>query len=545
MDARRGLLLVLVGGFLALVVALLWPSSDPAPPSRIEPAALVDPATPPPALATGDSSRNGTVVTGGHAPLSATPTASEPPAAPVTIVGRVRLPEGRRAPPGVAWARGGTRESPNEEILLANAPISEDGTFELRLEYRGSPGGWGPEIVALLSGFGRMASNIDVKPGETVRVELTPGDRSLAAQVVDPAGHPVAGPRILLTTFPLNPAVLDAPETVVDDDVAVSVTTDRDGLFRVEGLKEWPYEPVSVDPSWMLAWKGLLASPPPTDATEVRVIQASPAFEISGVVFDATTGDPVRPQHLVIHAKGGPSHGVAGGSSTFAFRHAMSASTADLEFLVEVEANGYRPSSERVRIAADQRFPRLKVGLVPLRSEEVGVLLVKSGLRDESGKPLSLSVLRRVTRGRSTTATEPRLVREAAGTARVELPAGPSFLVVRSWGLLGDLMTWEGPVDAPGGRETPFEIPWPPHGSLRVELPEGAAAGAVRFSLARLDAPGGAYYDKSGGTKSYVHVPALPAGSWKIERFVPRPPYTLRATFRIERGETTTVAYPR
>lgn len=71
-----------------------------------------------------------------------------------------------------------------------------------------------------------------------------------------------------------------------------------------------------------------------------------------------------------------------------------------------------------------------------------------------------------------------------------------------------------GTLDVAAGRETPFVVPWPPHGSLRIRIAV-APAERVRVSLG---GAGGRLLDTYTGPAhgGEILAPAVPVGEWTL-----------------------------
>jgi hypothetical protein len=543
-----------VGAAGALLLALagwLLFAGD-GPPSAHAPRADRGQTTPPagvePTLASGVAGEGARTHLPAEAP-AAERAEAETPRERVSIHGSVRVPGYGSLASGTLWVRGHTADSGSDEKTILRHALATDGTFEVVFDYAGHPQGWGLDVIASVPGVARMTAHVEAHPGDRLRVDLEPeGGAMVAGLVVDPSGRPLEGlPLALAVAGNTHWRVEWTDEGERVHALVAHVVTDRSGRFSVGGLEEGVhYDPLSLDPLWHLsAGQGLSAGE--REPVPVPRVVASPGLEIAGTVVDAENGRPLQSVRWWVEVEGGNSHAWNGGPPRFSFRSpAPGGGARDVVVSVEFSAEGYRDFRDTLRLGPqDARVRRLDVRLVPLAPHEVGVLRVATGLLREDGRPVWVNAWREVVRGRNTSGVIPPLAREPDGTLLLRLPAGRSTLVFQVGEPLGDLMRWKGEVEAPGGRETPFEVPWPAHGSVRISLPESDGPTSVAVTLRRTDgSAGGGSYSNTHWTKPHLFVPAVPVGDWSLERFVPRQPFTLRVPFRVSAGETTTVSYP-
>ncbi len=231
-----------------------------------------------------------------------------------TATARLEVPPGvpalsRDIPLPVASVRGTVRDPDGNPLAGAQVLLRRSGDGEADGE-QGSPAGttardgtfhldWVPAGTWTLVGLARGHAWQETDPFEVgekgeVEVDLVlPSAEPVAARVLDPAGRPLDGARVV---------VLDAPVSLPG--LGEPAATGGDGTVRLDGLPEGAWQVAAVSPRFGLALAEIQA---PAPGGEIQEIPSEETVPVPLVVRDGDGGSPVPGARLVsARPRGGP-----------------------------------------------------------------------------------------------------------------------------------------------------------------------------------------------------------------------------------------------
>ncbi len=482
-------------------------------------------------------------VVGGPGGQGQEPAAQDQQAATVRIHGVVVLPEGVAAEGGVVLVA--TTHSPRRRIL-AQQPLAQGRAFDFSVAYPWPEHSVPLRVVAGAPGVPIMESWLNaVVPGQTYHVELRPSELALIpirGRVTDAQGGPVQR-----FTFALTERFSDGPLPESPADLlgaaaqreALWTTTDTQGDFEVHARAGESLWPLSLDPAWGLAvagsepqfpreaasasaqvsepWLSVRPGQPP-----VRLI-ARRAFRLRGSVLDAASGRALERVESMFRVLVGERHVYGRGTALTAeydWGHPTPVGPGE-PFQVEVHARAwlYHDFDRLLEFADATLSQRLDIRLQPLSQTEIGRVVLPVRLRELDGEPAPIQVTYMSERQGSTIgwSVHPDEDQGEGSSPTYRMPAGRAQLALLPGTSAGSLMRWEGEVIVIGGGTTTLDVPWAPHGSLRIRLPVIAGASA-RLEQILLRAPdgkreSGVYVEASAREVVVQHIPV---GVWTV-----------------------------
>lgn len=355
------------------------------------------------------------------------------------VTGRVVDAVGRPMPYATVSPRSGPETDWfGQRAVLVPGSFQQTATTSANGEFfLSSAPGDKVELVATCPGYAAGVSGPlrlgDGRSRHNVTIRLGPG-RTLRGTVTDPAGHPVAGAKVIAHPPDSAPAPADPP----DDPVAVS---GADGSFAIAGLADAAY---TVEAS--------AAGYGTTTAEDVRpgrrpTLKLSPGQTATGVVVD-DIGRPVAGAQVTVDEPAGGTHN---GSTDWQGRFAIPDVTAGTELFVEALADGHSAGTTTMHGAPAR-----------LRLARSGTL--RGRVTDEAGRPVpafTATLLPPVATPGSGPVPQQESHSFASGDgnfAWAGLPAG----------------TWTFAVSAPGLRPR----------TARITIPPGGAGPTTNFHLA-------------------------------------------------------------
>jgi hypothetical protein len=479
----------------------------------------------------------------------------------------VVLPEGVAAEGGLVLVA--TTHSPRRRIL-AQQPLTQGRAFDFSVAYPWPERTVPLRVVAGAPGVPIMERWLnEVVPGQSYHVELKPSELALIpfrGRVTDAEGGPVQRFTFALTERFSDGPLLESPADLLGAAAqreALWTTTDTQGDFEVHARAGDSLWPLSLDPAWGLAVAG---SEPlvPRDAASpsaqvshpwltvrpgqppVRLI-AQRAFRLRGNVLDAVSGRAMERVPGTFRVLVGERHVYTRGSdsltSEYDWGHPTPVGPGE-PFQVEVHAHAWLYHDfDRVLEFADATLSqRLDIRLQPLSETEIGRVVLPVRLREMDGEPAQLQVTYTIERQGSTGgwSVHPDEDQEEGSPPTYRMPAGRARLALYPGTSAGSLMRWEGEVIVIGGGTTTLDVPWAPHGSLRIRLPVIAGT-STRLEQILLRAPdgtreAGVHAEARAGE---VVVPLIPVGVWTVIDQTARK--SREQTVEIRAGETAEV----
>jgi hypothetical protein len=267
--------------------------------------------------------------------------------------------------------RGVVRDERGDPIIAAEITASSaapmplrartdlDGRFEL------PPLSGTITVTASATGYAPASARV-TDPDRELELALTRADRSIAGQVADTSGFPIAGARIAVAGVP-----------------AAAAVTDPTGRFEVTNLPEGTHEIAVTHPDY------------PEHATRLEVgrghqIEVPLGGGVEGLVIETNSRRPMAAT-VALRPAGKPGASPrttgAGADGRFSF-----APLSPGRYRLTASARGFAPSSVDVEVEAGDR-PR-EITARDVRLELVGGASVAGTVRDENGERVAGAVVR-------------------------------------------------------------------------------------------------------------------------------------------------------
>ncbi len=560
MKTRRRVLILLAA---LLVASGAWWTFDSR--RRVAPERLTTPradnSAPPPS-----SEDPSQLAVGAHVPdakrgglVSPGPSPDESPKRPtMRIQGRVRMPHGDVPDGAIVYVAGRVGRSTR---YLGRARPGRDGAFEIDASAPDGKEIWYVRVGTWIDGFPRVEKSLDVTPGTALDVVLdVPDGAHLAGRVIGEDGQPVAGLRVaiaqtiaagLFKTGHVADPAHDEEQSGRESEIVTATTTDADGRFDVSGLdKQSPYVPASTDDRWWLEANNN-GTVRPIDG--FVAVTAHPAFRVDVEVVAAAVDDPTGtwPSMQVALETLTPAPQPFAGigtpwTPTVTFRGPIPAE-ARSGFSVRVRADTrlHRSTETAVALGPTVWSQRVRIALERKSRDEIGSIAVDAGLKNADGTPFFVRLrMKRQTGERQWTHDVVQLSAREDGTFLGSVPTGRHEFGLEVEVPFKTFAVWKGDLEIAVGRETPFRVPWPAHGRVRIRLgSERVPIGNGTVTLESADRKTGATWTGPAKTAE-IWAPIVPVGTWTAiwQTGVRRPGDPLpKATFDVVAGEQVTV----
>ena len=435
-------------------------------------------------------------------------------------------------------------EGPNSRIVFASGPVGRDGSFDLQ-------GVSVPTdvtrvyVVASVPGWAERGVEIELREDGDAAGDITLRDgRAFAGRVLDAAGMPVAGLRILVTAMPGEPDVLPLDWIregvggfeIVSGALRGMTITDGEGRYVVRGLEcGGCSRAISLSPEWYL----LSDSANRSTGSGEPSLTAWPSATMDLRVTDAKTGAPIAAFTVEGAPKDGKpwtAEGVDGRLRIAWPRSPARTDPAGIEFTVR--ADGYLPAIRPYPLAQHDSVVKTDVTLrpaTPADTGQVAVHLTGPGARAAAGR---VTVILRAL-GHPSVAARLRLGETGSYDFLVAAPAG-------SWDFEATLAPDEaaalrlvGRVDVVPGKKV--DVPWflPALGTLELKGGGPVWEGSIQGKTLVL---------REVGTGSVLRAPLgytflVPAGAWTISVEDEHGRVLANRTSTIEPDKRTTVRF--
>jgi hypothetical protein len=460
------------------------------------------------------------------------------------VRGRVHMERGEM-PKGALIAVVG-RVGSDDRYLARWAPAA-DGAFDREVPAPDGDGPWPVTIGAWIPGHAWVEQRASASVATPTDVDLEmPESGRISGSIVDDRGQPVAGLAFTLVSSASLLNLIETPNPATDAtrggfgvEASAVGTSDDEGRFAVAGLREGLiYDALSSDARWWLEAEGREGIRTPAD--DLRIV-ARPGFRVD-VTLDGADDDPVVrwSNPLVAFQIAEPQNHGAWTLSTrpgspFFLRGPVTADLRDgFDLRVRCDTRLHRPETTIVRLGPGAWMQSIRVQLTRYRDEEIGTLVLETGLRDRDRNPLRLSMQdERTTLAGAKVGDVVTLAPRPDGRWEASLPAGRRTLSIRAESSVLDAPTWNGEVDVIGGRATPFHVPFPRCGSVRFRFASDALG-----SLA-LDSVDGTSTSSWGGAPKggELYAPAIRVGAYTATWTLGN--QSKRTTFSVIEGSET------